>query len=130
MEDIIRIGTVSSVDLKNGMVSVLYQDRDGKVTQPLPLFSPGGEYNMPDIGAKVLVAHLSNGGEMGVVLGTFWNEENAPGTSETYRKVIAPGVAVKYDIRTGNLVVTAPHIIFRAEDDSAEVSVADLAERT
>lgn len=130
MEDIIRIGTVSSVDRKNGLVSVLYQDRDGKVTQPLPLLAPGGEYMLPGIGTKVLVAHLSNGAEMGIVLGTFWNEENMPGTEATYHKQIAPGVAVEYDAGTGVLSVTAPHITFRAVNDGVEVSVAELAERT
>lgn len=130
MEDIIRIGTVSSVDRKNGLVSVLYRDRDGKVTQPLPLLAPGGEYKMPGIGDKVLVAHLSNGGEMGIVLGPFWNEENTPGTEAAYCKQIAPGVAVEYNAETGVLSVTAPHITFRAADDGVEVSVADLAERT
>lgn len=130
MEDIIRIGTVSSIDRENGLVSVLYQDRDGKVTQPLPLLAPGGEYMMPGIGDKVLVTHLSNGGEMGIVLGTFWNEENAPGTEAVYHKRIAPGVAVEYDTDTGVLSVTAPHITFRATGDNTEVSVADLKERT
>lgn len=126
MDDIIRIGTVSSVDLEKGMVSVLYEDRDGKVTQLLPFLAPGGEYKMPDIGAKVLVAHLSNGGEMGIVLGPFWNEGNIPGTRATYHKELAPGVSFEYDAGTGNLVITAPHITFMASADDATLTVAQI----
>ena len=59
-----RIGTVSSVDAATGMVSVVYEDRDGEVTELLPYATFNDEYKLPQIGAKVVVLHLSNGGEM------------------------------------------------------------------
>ena len=31
---------------------------------------------MPDIGQYVLVAHLSNGNEAGIVLGGYWNKNH------------------------------------------------------
>ena len=33
----IRIGKVSSIDYENGMIRVLYTDRDGAVTKTLPV---------------------------------------------------------------------------------------------
>ena len=69
-----RIGTVSSFDKKTGMASVLYSDRDGDVTQMLPFATFNGEYKVPETGSKVLVVHLSNGSEIGIILGTYWNE--------------------------------------------------------
>lgn len=65
-----RIGTVSSVDAETGMVSVVFEDRDGEVTELLPYATFNEEYKLPQLGAKVVVIHLSNGGEMGIILGT------------------------------------------------------------
>ena len=67
MNDAIRIGKVSSIDYARGMVQVVYHDKDDDVTRLLPLLS--FEYRMPPVGALVLVAHLTNGSEAGVV---FW----------------------------------------------------------
>lgn len=79
MADAIRIGRVSAVDYERGLVSVAYIDRDGSVTKPLPLLA--AEYKMPKVGELVLVLHLSNGTEAGLVLGGYWSSENLP--SET-----------------------------------------------
>ena len=80
-----RIGTVSSVDPETGMVSVIFEDRDGEVTELLPYATFNEEYKLPQLGAKVVVMHLSNGGEMGIILGTYWNEYNAAGNPGTNR---------------------------------------------
>lgn len=84
----VRIGKVSSVDYKNGMISVTYPDLDDSVTDELPVFSMTDEYKMPQIGAEVLVLHLSNGCTAGVVMGRYWNEANKPPISgkDVFRK--------------------------------------------
>lgn len=84
----IRIGKVSSIDYDNGMVQVLYTDRDGAVTKALPVLTFNDEYKMPPVGSYVLVAHLSNGTEAGYILGTYWNEAHAPSSTGkgVYRK--------------------------------------------
>ena len=69
-----RIGTVSSVDPETGMVSVIFEDRDGEVTELLPYATFNEEYKLPQLGAKVVVIHLSNGGGMGGILRTSLNE--------------------------------------------------------
>ena len=75
--EVIRIGRVSSIDYKKGMVSVYYEDKTASVTALLPMLS-NGEYKMPGIGELVLVAHLSNGTTQGIVIGTIWNDEQVP----------------------------------------------------
>ena len=113
MEDISRIGTVSKVDRENGMISVLYEDRSGKVTQNLPFASFNDEYKMPKIGDKVSVLHLSNGTEMGIVLGKYWNKSNKPADSkDTYHKQFDyEGKAfIKYNEKTGELLIKAPKV--------------------
>jgi len=73
-----RIGKVSSIDYRKGMVSVTYKDRDKSTTRTFPFLCPGNEYLMPKVGDFVLVAHLSNKPSFGVVLGKFFNKDNLP----------------------------------------------------
>lgn len=86
MENVIRVGKVSAVDYQTGMVRVVYHDKDDSVTRPIPTLS--AEYKMPEIGDQVLVVHLSNGTEAGVVLGRPWSDKNRPPESGAglYRK--------------------------------------------
>lgn len=77
MNDVIRIGKVSSIDYEKGMISVYYEDRTAMVTSTMPVLS-NGRYKMPKVGESILVAHLSNGTNAAVVLGTFFNDANAP----------------------------------------------------
>ncbi len=111
--DINRIGTVSSIDKENGMVSVIYNDRGGKVTPLLPFLSLNDEYKMPQVGDKVFVAHLSNGTESAVVLGKYWNKARRPQQpGETYRKQFdyAGEAFVSYDEKSGELLVNAAKV--------------------
>ena len=72
----IRLGKISSIDYAKGMARVVYHEKDDDVTRLIPLLSH--EYKMPPVGSQVLVVHLSNGTEAGVVLGRPWSEKNAP----------------------------------------------------
>lgn len=100
MENNIRLGKISAIDYAAGMVRVVYHEKDDSVTRLIPLIS--AEYFMPEIGDQVLVLHLSNGTEAGVVLGRPWSEKNKPpeGAAGLYRKDLAraPGEAmIRYD---------------------------------
>lgn len=113
----IRIGKVSSIDYDNGMIQVLYTDRDGAVTKALPVLTFNDEYKMPPVGSYVLVAHLSNGTEAGYILGTYWNEAHAPSSSGkgVYRKEYSsrPGEAyTKYEEENGILEIHGDNILF------------------
>lgn len=115
----IRVGKVSSVDYEKGTVAVVYADRDSSVTAALPMLST--RYDLPDVGDQVLVLHLSNGAEAGVVLGRFYSDKNLPkengkgifridfdrdGTA--YLRCESKAVRIKGDTVTidGNLIVT------------------------
>lgn len=73
-----RVGYISSIDEKTGMVRVTYQDMDRSVTAEIPYFNHNGEYLMPKVNDLVIVVHMSNDPSMAVALGTFWNLENLP----------------------------------------------------
>lgn len=72
--EIFRVGKVSSIDYAAGLVRVVYPDKDNSVTAPLPMLCT--EYNMPKVGDPVMVLHLSNGTEAGLVLGRYWSGNN------------------------------------------------------
>ena len=72
----VRFGKISSVNYEAGTVRVVYHEKDDCVTSEIPLLS--SEYKTPEVDDAVLVLHLSNGAEVGVVLGRPWGDENKP----------------------------------------------------
>lgn len=74
--DQIRLGRISSLNYQNGTARVVYKDRDNTVTAELPLLS--FTYYMPRVDDPVLVLHMPNGPEAGLVLGRYWCKENMP----------------------------------------------------
>ncbi len=114
-EEEIRIGRVSACDYDNGMIEVVYTDRDSAVTKPLPYLNFNGEYKMPSVGSYVLVAHLSNGAEAGVVLGGFWNKANHSAASGkgVYRKELGSSQGEAFiQYSNGTLQISADAIQF------------------
>lgn len=74
----VRIGKVSKINYKTGMIKVTYPELDDCVTAEFPVFSFTDEYKMPKIGQEVLVLHLSSGQSAGILLGKYWNKNNLP----------------------------------------------------
>lgn len=127
--DVFRIGMVSRIDYETGMIAVAYPDRDNSATQLLPYLQMGGEYHMPQLEQKVAVLHLSTGGEVGVVLGPFWEAAAKPPSSgnDYFRKELSntPGKAyIEHDAETGELVIRADAI--RLQTEGGSVSISDL----
>ena len=112
MENNIRLGKISAIDYAAGTVRVVYHEKDDAVTAPIPLIS--SEYFMPEVDDMVMVLHLSNGTEAGVVLGRPWSEKNKPpeGSKGLYRKDLArsPGEAmIRY--KDGTMTIKAPKLV-------------------
>jgi len=76
MNDIVRRGTVESINYKNGTVNIVQEDRDNLVSFDLPLMS--FEYDPPSIGDMVVAIFLSNDSTQGYILGKPYNENNMP----------------------------------------------------
>lgn len=107
-----RLGKISAIDYPAGMVRVVYHEKDDDVTRMIPLLSPvhTGEYSMPEIGDQVLILHLSNGTEAGVVLGRPWSNKFPPpeGAAGLYRLDMdrAPGKCmIRYDANSQELTI-------------------------
>lgn len=127
MSNNIRIGKVSSVDYDKGMIKVIYQDKDGAVTDDLPYLTMNEEYKMPEIGKNVLVLHLSNGAAAGVVMGSYWNQGNVPPEtgSALFRKEFGKAFGEAF-IRyaSGEVRLYGASIILQS--GSGEISVSQL----
>lgn len=123
--DIVRIGKVSDVDYERGLIRVAYIDRDNNVTAPMPMLSD--KYFMPDVGDQVIVLHLSNGTEAGLVLGRYYTEKNIPkenGKDVFFMPLDRSGEAfVKY--AEGTVTIKGDKIVFSgnlAVEGNLEVS--------
>lgn len=120
MNDLIRIGTVTSVNYAEGTVKIVQEDRDDSVSFDLPLLS--FEYAPPAIGDMVLAVFLDN--TQGFVLGKPFNINNPPknGNKNIIRKDYDVDAFVEYDKSTKTLTVKAEHIMvqgdFRQEGDT------------
>lgn len=112
MKEDVRLGKVSSLDPAAGLVRVVYHEKDGDVTRCIPILSPifSGLYSLPEVGDQVLVLHLSNGSEAGVVLGRPWSDKFPPpeGAEGLVRLDMdcAPGAAMlRYDSKAKDLSI-------------------------
>ena len=116
MNDVIRIGKVSRVDYEKGMVSVYYEDRTAMVTSIMPVLS-NGRYKMPKIGESILVAHLSNGTNAAVVLGTVFNDANVPKMS---------GQNVYYEEMSDSTMISSDGIDITLKAAAGSINVSTL----
>ncbi len=112
----LRIGKVSTVNYKTGMVSVIYEEENNAVTAKMPCLSFNGEYKMPKADDYVAVAYLSNGSSIGLILGSFWNETNRPKYpgKGIYHKEISPDCFIHYEKDT--LTIKAPKLKIVTEE--------------
>ena len=94
----------------------------------MQLFSGYGEYALPQIGAQVVVIHLSNDTSSGVVLGSVRSQEDTVPEGVLYRKNLGKGAYVEF--RTGIVIIHGPEIRFENEDESISLSeILELEKR-
>lgn len=121
MNDVIRIGRISSVNPINGMARVYYPDRDS-TTSELSLFGFHKEYKLPQINDQVVVLHMPNDTSSGIILGGFWNETDRPPEQTDYKKDLGNEV---YEMLKGeNYIIHSPQITFESKTDA--ISISDL----
>lgn len=119
LEDIVRVGMVSSVE--NGMVRVYYPDRE-ETTASLHLFAGNGEYSLPQVNDQVIVLHLSNDTSTAVVLGSFWSEADpVPKDTEFYKNI---GKNAFISFKDSCCMIHAPEI--RLESTSGSITLTEI----
>jgi len=109
---LIRVGIVSAVDPSTASVRVTFDDLDsddneGLHSDFLPVIQHGSTedsgYWLPRVGAQVICAMQSNGIEAGYVLGTIYNDEDAPAKSGQgiWFQKFTDGTVIEYDPASG-----------------------------
>lgn len=112
LENLIRIGTVSSINYEEGKVKVCFNDQDRIVTDELPMLS--FEYEMPEVGEPVLCLFLGNGIRNGFCLGRFFYDKDTPSEygKDIYLKHFLKDATLKYDRSSKTLTLNADQVIF------------------
>lgn len=124
---------VSDIDYATGMISVIYNDGGGGVTDYLPSLCIGNEYSMPETGDTVAVAKTATG--KGIVLGKLWSRGNKPPVSgkDVYSKQTGNGADIVSE--NGNTVfnsegtaaLNAKDIVFNT--DAGSISVSEIIKK-
>lgn len=130
LNNLLRIGKVSSINYGAGTVAVCFEDKDNIVTDDLPMLS--FEYYMPDVGDPVLCLFLGNGLTKGFCLGKYFYDGEQPdekghGEGVYYKHFFKEG-SIKYDKNAKTLTIDADKLDFKADtkiviESSGDVSV-------
>lgn len=121
MQDIVRVGLISSVNREAGTARVYYPDREA-TTAELPLFSGWGETAFPEPGEQVAVIHLSNDTSSGVILGRFYDETALPQADIDYLKQLGKKAYMKD--QEGQLVLHAENLAL--EDANGRITLSEI----
>ena len=114
MANLMRVGTVSSIDDANETARVAFSERDNLVSYDLPVMVrntlKNKDYWMPDVGETVLCCFLPIGMEAGFVMGGFYTD-GVPKPADTVNKRVTKyedGTTITYDRSQHLLTVDVP----------------------
>ena len=116
LDQLIRIGKITSVDEKKHTARVQFTDRDKMVSWDLPVLVPSTvdpqDYCLPVENTDVVRVFLPNGQQQGFVIGAFYTDANPPPITDRkkYLRKFKDGTEIEADKETGNVTVkTANH---------------------
>lgn len=106
LNDLIKVGEVSSIDPARGTARVVFDDEDGTVSYDLPILQRNTyktkDFHSVSVGEDVLCVFLPTGPEEGFILGSFYADEIAPPETVKDRRttVFEDGTVIRYDMAT------------------------------
>jgi len=113
LNNIIRVGKVSSVDGKTGTARVAFPDKDNMVSYDLPVIVhqtlKNKDYIMPDVGEQVVCVFLPSSIQQGFIIGSIYSQKDKPAVSDPDKRRIdfADGSWVEYDRKEKVLNINA-----------------------
>lgn len=138
-KNLLASGTGVTQEAMQTMIMALANQKDqfgeSIIINPATIVVPSGmKFDMPKVGASVLVVHLSNGSAMGIVAGTYWNSSHRPPISGkgVYRKDLAQAIGEAFLQYSGSsLQIHAPAITLDASritlaTKSGSITVAEI----
>lgn len=129
INDLIKIGEVSSINPAKCTARVVFADDDGVVSYDLPVLQrntfKSKDYHMPDVGEDVVCIFLPSGVEEGFIVGSFYaGEVEPPEATENRRTVVfEDGTVARYDKASHKLTLTidGTEVVFDRQDGSITV---------
>lgn len=106
LNQLIRIGKITSVDEKKHTARVLFTDRDEMVSWDLPVLVPSTvdpqDYCLPVENTDVVCVFLPNGQQQGFIIGAFYTDENPPPITDrkNYLRKFKDGTKIEVDKAT------------------------------
>lgn len=103
LNNLIRIGKVSSVNPSGSKARVVFEDIDNMVTDELFIINKGvlgnKEYWIPQVQEEVLCIFLPIALEVGFIVGSYYNDMNLPPTDnkDTWLKEFINGEVLRYE---------------------------------
>lgn len=139
LNQIVRIGTISSIDPSTATARVLFEDRDDQVSFDLSLLfsrtKGTQDYFTLEVGEEVVCLFRPNALEEGYILGAYYNKnkpETIPENNEHKRLVkFKDGTLIEYDSEQSKLTiesngainVTASSINIKAPNINIEADI-------
>ena len=119
LNDLIKVGEVSSIDPATGTARVVFDDEDGTVSYDLPILQRNTyktkDFHSVTVGEDVLCLFLPTGPEEGFILGSFYAGEITPPESTKDRRttVFEDGTVIRYDMasHTATVIIGGTQII-------------------
>lgn len=131
MNDLIKVGEVSSIDPARGTARVVFDDEESLVSYDLPVIQRNTletkDFHSPSVGEDVLCLFLPSGPEEGFILGSFYAGEIKPPESTKTRRttVFEDGTVVQYDMAAHRftILIDGTSIVF--DRASGTITVPD-----
>lgn len=119
LNDLIKVGEVSSIDPARGTARVVFDDEDGTVSYDLPILQRNTyktqDFHSVTVGEDVLCVFLPTGPEEGFILGSFYAGEITPpeNTKDRRTTVFEDGTVIRYDMasHTATVQIGATQIV-------------------
>ena len=119
LNDLIKVGEVSSIDPTTGTARVVFDDEDGTVSYDLPILQRNTyktkDFHSVTVGEDVLCLFLPTGPEEGFILGSFYAGEITPPESTKDRRttVFEDGTVIRYDMasHTATVIISGTQIV-------------------
>ena len=119
LNDLIKVGEVSSIDPATGTARVVFDDEDGTVSYDLPILQRNTyktkDFHSVTVGEDVLCLFLPTGPEEGFILGSFYAGEITPPESTKDRRttIFEDGTVICYDMasHTATVIIGGTQIV-------------------
>lgn len=136
LKNIMRVGTVSSVDPGKCTARVTFADKAEVVSFDLPVLVRGSlqnkDYWLPDPGEQVVCLFLPSGNAQGFIIGSLYSEKDVPPVGDQNKRHIkfSDGSFIEYDRSEHKLVIDIKGSVEIVATGPVEVVTSDVANVT